>query len=414
MYENILCWIKTCDGCQRAKTVNHPRKAKFKSLPVVDVFDRIHIDFLGPLPTSREGGFKHLLVVVDSTSLYPAIYPTKTTSATDVAEVLYSNYFCTFGTPLSILTDRAASFRGKLMEELCKLFKIKRIFTSSFHPATNSRAESFNSTILKSLKLHLNDQRDWVDYIAPILYSYRSSVTTSTGVSPYFCVFGRQMRLAIDGEFNPRENLSPDIDTYIKNLIERLEVTRKVVKENVEDCNFVTKSKYDKGASDPDLYQLGDTVLLYDPTNKKGQCPKFKQRWVGPYTIVDKSDDGILYKLKNSETAKEVKAFVHFNRIKPYTTARDTFYRTNVDKTNPADNTLSGGSQPTNSADLGDGWFQIDKICGRKKMNGKMYFLVKWADGTKSYEPRENVTEYAINQYLVRTKQRQKKRKQKQ
>ena len=78
------------------------------------------------------------------------------------------------------------------------------------------------------------------------------------------------MRLAIDGEFNPRENLSPYIDTYIKHLIERLEVTRKVVKENIEDCNFVTKAKYDRDAMDPDRYQLGDTVLLYDPTNKKG------------------------------------------------------------------------------------------------------------------------------------------------
>jgi len=212
------------------------------------------------------------------------------------------------------------------------------------------------------------------------------------------------------GEFNPRESLSPDIDTYIKHLIERLEVTRKVVKENIEDCNFVTKAKYDRDAMDPDRYQLGDTVLLYDPTNKKGQCPKFKQRWTGPYTVVDRSKDGILYKLKNSETAKEIKAFVHFNRIKPYTVARDTFLRTNVDKTNVGSDEQSGNNESKSTADLGNGWFKIDRICGKKKVNGKIYFLVRWSDGTKSYEPRKNVTDYAINQYLVRTKQKQKRK----
>jgi hypothetical protein len=34
-------------------------------------------------------------------------------------------------------------------------------------------------------------------------------------------------------------------------------------------------------------YQPGDKVLIYDPTTKKGQPSKLKQRWQGPYTIIE-------------------------------------------------------------------------------------------------------------------------------
>lgn len=409
MYENIHCWTTTCDLCLRSKSMNHPQRAKLKPLPVVDVFDRIHIDFLGPLPTSGEGDYKHVLVVVDSTSLYPAIYPTKSTSAVEVAECLYTNWFCIFGAPKAILSDRAAVFRSKLQEELCRLFKVKRIYTSAYHPMCNSRAEAFNSIILKSLRTHLTDQSDWVKYIPAILYSYRASVTTSTGVSPYYCVFGKPMRHGIDVELNTEVNVSPDVDTYLKNLLDRLKVTREVVKQNIEDCNFVTSSKYDQKSVEADRYSLGDMVLMHDPTNKKGQCPKLKKRWIGPLVVIEKSDDGLLYKLRDCQTGKESKAFIHFNRVKPYTTARDAFYRKSVEASVPIENPQEPVNSDSNN--VTDGWYTIDRVCGKKKVRGKLHFLVKWQDGTKSYEPKENVSDYAINQYYVRVKQKQNRRR---
>jgi len=218
------------------------------------------------------------------------------------------------------------------------------------------------------------------------------------------------MRHRVDVELNPEGNVTADLDTYLKTMKERLDVTRKVVKENMEDCNFVTKSKHDEKAVEPDRYQLGDRVLLYDPTNKKSQCPKFKKRWVGPLTIIDKSEDGLLYKLKDCETAKELKAFVHFNRIKPYSIERDTFYKKN-NAANATGDQPSADNSTSDSTNLGDGWFKINRVCGKKKVRGKLYFRVLWCDGTKSFEPWENVSEYAINQYYVRTKQNQKRRR---
>jgi len=168
MYADLTEYVKICKECQETKRPIHSKKAPLKSLPVEDVFSRFHLDFLGPLPPSN--GFWYLLVIIDSTSLFPEIHPTKTCDADKTAKVLYEHIFCRYGCPLSILTHRGACFHSSLISVLCQLFKVKQIFTSSYHPQTNSRAENINTIILKSLRIYCKDQSDWSELIPDILW----------------------------------------------------------------------------------------------------------------------------------------------------------------------------------------------------------------------------------------------------
>jgi len=118
-------YVKICKECQETKRPIHSKKAPLKSLLVEDVFSRFHLDFLGPLPLSN--GFRYLLVVINSTSLFPEIHPTKTCDADETAKVLYEHVFCRYGCPLSILTDHGACFHSSLISALCHLFKVKQI-----------------------------------------------------------------------------------------------------------------------------------------------------------------------------------------------------------------------------------------------------------------------------------------------
>jgi len=47
---------------------------------------------------------------------------------------------------------------------------------------------------------------------------------------------------------------------------------------------------------------------------RKGQCSKLLRRWDGPYIVVSRSDDGLLYGLRNNKTGKQLKRLVHVNR----------------------------------------------------------------------------------------------------
>lgn len=405
MYTSVLAYVRACEICQRTKSSQHKKRAPLKPLEVVEPFGRIHLDFIGPLPVTREK-FKHLLVIVDSTTLWPEAFPTKTTTAEEVAQILFKEIICRYGAMRQILTDGGSSFRNKLIAELCKLLNIKHTISSPHHPQTDGKCERMNQTIIKSLRLVCDDQTEWSDKVAPVLMSYRASVAKPLGVSPYYALYARQMNLGVDVTMLTDFEKSPDIQAYTANLLPKLKLVHEAVQENLKDSNVITKTVYDRKTEVP-LFEIGSKVWLHDPTTKKGECPKLKKRFQGPYLIVGRSDDKLSYKLRNCETGKEQRSMIHSNRLKACNENKEAFF---------AKNSIVLDQQPSAQSDedmpsLDDGWFEINKVTSRKKIRGKDTFLVHWSDGSTSREPAENITEYAKAQYFIALERRKKHRK---
>ena len=62
-------WVRQCVSCQRAKIHRHI-KASIEAIPVPDQhFSHIHVDVVGPLPSSR--GFTHIFTIVDRFTRWP-------------------------------------------------------------------------------------------------------------------------------------------------------------------------------------------------------------------------------------------------------------------------------------------------------------------------------------------------------
>jgi len=74
MYTLVMEYVLSCDICQRTKSSPQLRKTPLSPLPIVEPFGRVHIDHIGPLPKTPEG-YRHLLVVVDSTTLWCEAFP---------------------------------------------------------------------------------------------------------------------------------------------------------------------------------------------------------------------------------------------------------------------------------------------------------------------------------------------------
>ena len=88
MYKDIQINCQSCEPCQRTKRYIHQRRAELQPLPIGDVFSRVHMDLLGPLPKSEQG-YRYIFLVCDSFSKWCEAYPLYSMEAKEVAWKLY-------------------------------------------------------------------------------------------------------------------------------------------------------------------------------------------------------------------------------------------------------------------------------------------------------------------------------------
>ena len=193
------------------------------------------------MPKTEEG-YKYVLLIVDSFTKWCEAFPLVTMEAKEVAWKLYDEIICRYGCPDSILTDRGANFISKLMKELCSIFKISKINTSSYHPATNAAVERMNSVVFCNQK-----QTNWAQLLPSIMLSYRvSPCIDSTGYSPYYILFGRECRLPLDTALLPTETAGTSHEAHLRRILENQAVCKDLVKENISKAQKKYKHQLEK------------------------------------------------------------------------------------------------------------------------------------------------------------------------
>src|SRR5208282_423382 len=235
MYTFLKAHVLTCKECQVCKRVVGVPKVPITSLPVPIPCTRWHLDFHGSFPESS--GFKYILCMIDSTSMWPELIATKDCTAETVASAIFDNIVARFGLPrgISVLTDNGSAFISMLAKAFCKAFNIKQFFTSPHHPQTNVRAEEFADTIHKSLRILCKDQADWSKHLQAIAMAYRATATTNTGLSPHDVIFGTPMPIALDWGILVEDSTTPSANAYMADIRPKIQVFREIAIENARD-----------------------------------------------------------------------------------------------------------------------------------------------------------------------------------
>src|SRR4028119_258219 len=69
--------------------------------------------------------------------------------------------------------------------------------STTFQPETNGQTERVNQTVEQYLRNYANyEQNNWVEMLPLAEFAYNNSLTTATGLSPFYANYG----------FNPRSN----------------------------------------------------------------------------------------------------------------------------------------------------------------------------------------------------------------
>jgi hypothetical protein len=141
MYDAVKDWVKTCDVCQRQGTPR--RQEPLHPISVGQPFDRIGIDYVGPLPRTKQGN-RYIIVATEYLTKWAEAAAVPDCTAQTTAQFIFQEIVCRHGTPKEILTDRATSFQNELIAALLHIMGTKHRLSSPYHPQTNGLTERFN------------------------------------------------------------------------------------------------------------------------------------------------------------------------------------------------------------------------------------------------------------------------------
>ncbi|XP_059053675.1 uncharacterized protein LOC131847961 [Achroia grisella] len=178
----------SCPICSEIK----PRFANSKGrlIKATSPFERLSLDFKGPLPSNSEN--KYILTIVDEFSRFPFAYPCKDVSSATIIASL-KHLFFTFGTPLYVHSDRGTGFMSQEFKDFLIRNDIACSRTTPYNPEGNGQVERLNGTLWRTIQLSLRsknlDIRYWEDVLPLALHSIRSLLCTATNATPHEKMF---------------------------------------------------------------------------------------------------------------------------------------------------------------------------------------------------------------------------------
>ncbi len=250
-----------------------------------------------------------MLCITDAFTKYAVVTSIQNKNAKTVADTIFKEWFCKFGIPAQIHTDRGKEFVNKLSAEMMELMNVSHTRTSPAHPQCNYQVEVFNKTVKKYLASFEDDTAlNWETFLPALALSYNTSYHSTIAITPFELLFGEKAQLpSFPNEDIQKVHYSETSAAERFNLLQKL---RKIAHENATSNGQKTKEQYDKKAF-PHSFKIGDKVLIsndFDTTKN----PKLVPNWKGPGKIIDINDTYTKIEFKNKIKVLNVAKLKHF------------------------------------------------------------------------------------------------------
>ena len=310
MKSEVEEYVKKCAKCQINKTLKPKRKAPMEiTTTAKHPFEKCALDIVGPM-TETNSGNKYILTFQDNLSKFLVAIPIPQQDAETVAREFVLKIVLTFGAPAEVLTDQGSNFLSDLFKSTCRLLKIKKIQTTAFHPESNGSLERSHRVLAEYLRHYVReDQTNWDEWVPYAVYVYNTTVHTTTGYTPFELVYGFQSE--VPSALREIPKVQYNYEDFLTELKGRMQSAHEVARQRLISSKEKSKEYYDKGSEDVE-FKVGQKVLLFDETVRRGRSKKLSPQYVGPYEIL--SVDGVNVTIKKGRNAQKV----HVNRIRPF------------------------------------------------------------------------------------------------
>ena len=313
-FNDVRDWCRNCGTCASRKSPVPKGRAPLKSVETGYPMQLVAMDIVGPFPESPAGN-THILVVADYFTRWTEAYPIPNQEATTVARKLTDEFFFRFSPSEQLHSDQGRNFESDVIAEVCRLLGVVKTRTTPYHPQSDGLVERFNRTLLDMLATAARERPfDWENQLRRLCLAYNTSTHPTTGETPFFLMFGRQVRMPIDIMYGNPTPQPTTIPQYVTDLRTHLEAAYRRVRERMGHQLKRQRDIYNKKVHG-DPYEPGDLVWLHSPAVPRGQSKKLHRPWAGPFRVVSKLSDTV-YRVQNT-LARRRRTVVHFDRLKP-------------------------------------------------------------------------------------------------
>lgn len=279
MYKDVKNHITTCIKCQQNKPKVRTREAMTLTDTPQQSFDKVSIDTIGPLQTSKNDNKYVLTIMCDLTKYLIAIaVPSK--DAKTIAKAIIDKLILVYGPVKIILTDRGTEFVNEIFQEVSKFFKAEHRTSTPYHHQTLGAVERSHRTFNEYLRIYLKELDEWEDYLDTFVFCHNISNHSSFNnkLCPYELVYGRKPNFPESFNSNTIDPVY-NIDNYAKEIKYKIQLGCKMAKKLLENSKIQSKSQYDKALNQCDI-NIGDKIFVLDETRNK-----FSKIYNGPFLI---------------------------------------------------------------------------------------------------------------------------------
>ena len=290
-------WLAACAACAARGSPPKAQRGELVTFQSGYPFQKLSVDFVGPLPTSSRG-HRFLFTVKDTFSRWFEAFPVRRASAEAACRCLEDHIFARFGIPEVIHADRGSTFTGHKFRTMCHELQVQLTFTPAYHPQSNpvERSHRDLKAILSALTAR-EDQCAWEDHLPHALFAMRTAISSATGTSPFHLLFGRDPATPLSILFGSPDGTqgtaSGSEAAYAVRLRQRMEAAHEYARTHMSAEVRRRRRRYGQSTRH---FAVGSLVWLFTSRVQPGAARKLARYWSGPWRVRSQENQ-LLYRI---------------------------------------------------------------------------------------------------------------------
>jgi len=144
---DVQAYVQRCPVCTAHRPRPRRKQGQMQQALACDVMQKVHLDLVGPFPTSKRG-YKYLLTAIGGFTEYLVCVPIRDKVSATVAEALMKHLYLVYGPPEILIHDQGGEFWSDVMTRLAALLDIQPSKITSHRPNSNGVVERVHAMLL--------------------------------------------------------------------------------------------------------------------------------------------------------------------------------------------------------------------------------------------------------------------------